>query len=241
MLFSLAKNNCFDFTFSALIYILKSYWMRHSVDLMKKISNHGLHVAAIIVSYDNVLLCYGVSGDSDNESWCSMLFRRIIELKISKAKSIYLTTNTLSQNNSFDLNSILKRVCIEEIYIGLPDPSLCKYVENDPVLGKNQTYRFTLELQQEIFEHNKHFYIESRQCIKNTPYFYMNRISNLVAEKLRLQGIILTKEEVDSNKSSLALSMLISEKYRKKNVEVYLSAKKETRQELDEKNFLRKI
>lgn len=194
-------------------------WMRYSVDLMKQSSHSGVHVAAILISLDNDVLCYGVSSDSDPGSWCTMLSKQIIDSKISNARSIYLTTNTLSQNQSFDLNKILKRVCIKDVYIGLPDPRLSDYLANDPVLAENRPYRYALDLQREILAFNDCFYSESKQCIKNSPYFCANRISNLVAEKLSMQGIILTKNELDNNKSPSALSLLISEKYGKDHAE----------------------
>lgn len=189
------------------------YWMQYSIDISKKVSPSLLQVGTVLISEQNKLLCSAYSGENCNESWYGVILRKIQKLKISHAQSIYLTINTLSKDCSFDLIELLKKISINEIYIGLPDPTLTCYWDNDPAITFNCVYRYPDKLQREILEQNYQFFSESKQNIKYSPYYSENRISNLVIEKLRLKGFIISKDELNANKREAAIASILCDRY----------------------------
>lgn len=189
------------------------YWMNYSIDISKKTSDSELHVGVVLVSECNELLCSAFNGEEPSTSWYSVLISKIQKLKISNAKSVYITINTMSSDNSFHLVKLLNEICINEIYVGLPDPALKHYLNNDPITTFDHVYRYSDELQREILKQNEQFFINSKQNIQHSPYYSKNRISNLVIENLKLRGFTISKDELNANKNNIALTSTISNKY----------------------------
>lgn len=189
------------------------YWMNYSISISKESPQSNLQVGVVLVSERNDLICSAFAGEERNVSWCSVLLSKVRKLKLDNARSIYITINTMSAIESFDLNELLKEVNIHEIYMGLPDPALTAYLDNDPTMPLNHVYRYPDELQREILEQNSQFFADSKQSIKYSPYYFENRISNFVIEKLQLKGFIISKNELNANKRKAALASLICNKY----------------------------
>jgi ubiquinone/menaquinone biosynthesis C-methylase UbiE len=172
-----------------------------------------LTIGVVLVSECNELLCSAFNGEELGKSWYSVLISKIQKLNISNAQSVYLTINTMSADNSFDLIKLLNEIRINEVYIGLPDPTLRCYLNDDPIITLDCIYRYTDNLQCEILKQNEPFFINSKQNIKHSPYYSKNRISNLVIENLKLREFIISKDELNSNKNNIALASTISNKY----------------------------
>lgn len=189
------------------------YWMAHSINISKKGPLSKLQVGAVLVSNKNELICSAFSNEDNNSSWCSVLLRKLQYKKISNAQSIYVTINTLSHFDVFDLSELLKEIQINEIYIGLPDPVLTSYLNYDPLVKLNNVYRYPDQLQREILMQNDYFFASSKQNIRSSPYYSENRISDLVIEKLKAKDIIISREELNSNKKESALASLICNRY----------------------------
>lgn len=189
------------------------YWMNYSINISEKASPSDLRVGAVLVSEYNEIICSAYSGEERNASWCTVLLWKIRKLKISNAQSVYITINTMSADCSFDLIDLLNEVQINEIYVGLPDPVLTSYLSNDPIITFNHIYRYSDELQRKIIEQNTPFFTASKQSIKYSPYYFENRISNLVIEKLKSKGLAVTKNELNANKRRSALASLICNNY----------------------------
>jgi len=189
------------------------YWMNYSIDIAKGASQSDLRVGVVLVSEHNELICSAYAGEERNASWCSVLLSKVRKRKISNAQSIYITINTLSVAYSFDLIELLKEVHIKEIHVGLPDPALTCYLVDDPAITLNHVYRYPDELQRKILEQNNHFFADSKQSIKYSPFYSENRISNLVIEKLKSKGFVVSKNELNANKQRSALVSLICNRY----------------------------
>lgn len=187
--------------------------MNYSIDISKGASQSDLRVGVVIVSDHNELICSAFTGEERNASWCSILLSKLRKLQIFNAQSIYITINTWSETHSFDLITPLKEIRINEIYVGLPDPALTSYLDNDPIITLNRIYRYPDELKLKILEQNDHFFTNSEQSIKYSPYYSENRISDLVVEKLKSKGFVIFKDEINANKSRSALASLICDKY----------------------------
>ncbi|EAE1300593.1 class I SAM-dependent methyltransferase [Listeria monocytogenes] len=188
-------------------------WMDYSIDISKRACQTELRVGVVLVSEQNELICSAFSGENSNSSWVDILLEKVVENGISSAKSIYVTINTLSERYSFDMIKILSEVQIDEIYIGLPDPCLNEYLGIDPFLKLNSAYRYPDILQHEIIKLNSDFFENSTQNIIASPYYSSNRISNLVIENLKSKGILVLKDELNSNKSESSLASLLSTRY----------------------------
>ena len=63
-----------------------------------------------------------------------MLLTKVQEYNINEAQSLYLTINTMNTNREFELNMLLRKINIHKIYLGVPDPNLDCYLDNDPFL-----------------------------------------------------------------------------------------------------------
>ncbi len=189
------------------------YWMNYSIKVSEMADPSYLQVGIVIVSEQNELMCSAFVGEECSKSCCSILLSKVRKLKISKAQSIYMTINTLSTDYSFDLIELLKEIDISEIYIGLPDPALSFYFVDDPAIILNHVYRYPDELQRKILEMNNHYFADSKQSIKYSPFYYEKRISNSVIDNLKTKGIIISKNELKANKKSTALATLICDKY----------------------------
>lgn len=188
-------------------------WMNYSIDISKGASHSDLRVGAVIVSEHNELVCSAFTGEEPNVSWSSVFLSKARKLRIFNAQSIYITINTWSEAHSFDLTALLNEIRFNEIYIGLPDPALTSYFDNDPIITLNHVYRYPDELKRKILEQNDRFFTDSKQSIKYSPYYSENRISDLVIEKLKSKGFVILKDEINVNKSRSALVSLICDKY----------------------------
>lgn len=189
------------------------HWMNYSIEISERTTQSNLRVGVVLVSERNELMCSAFEGEERNKSCCSTLMGKVRKLKISNAQNIYMTINTLSSDNSFDLVELLKEIDISEIYIGLPDPSLSSYFVDDPAITLNHIYRYPDELQRKILEMNSHFFADSKQNIMYSPYYSEKRISNSVIDNLKAKGYVVSKNELNINKSMPALATLICNKY----------------------------
>lgn len=187
--------------------------MNYSIDISKEVSHSDLRVGVVLVSENNEFICSAFAGEKRNASWCSILLGKVRKLKISNAQSIYIMINTLSNTHEFELIELLKEVHINEIYVGLPDPALTCYMNHDPVITHDHVYRYPDELQREILKQNNHFFLDSTQSIKNSPYYSENRISKMVIETLKSKGFIVSEDNLNANKQRYSLAYLICNKY----------------------------
>jgi SAM-dependent methyltransferase len=135
------------------------------------------------------------------------------ELRISSAHSAYLTINTLSENRSFELAELLKEARIDRVYIGLPDPALTSYLDDDPVTSRGRVQRFADALQREILGQNRALYAASEQNIECNPHYSTHRISEAVSSRLKSKGFALSRSDVNANRGRAALASLICQKY----------------------------
>lgn len=197
------------------------YWMNYSINISKEASHSSLHAGVVLVSENNELVCSAFIGENGNASWCSVLLSKIRKLKISSVQSIYITINTLSRTHMFDLLELLTEVCVNKIYVGLPDPALTCYIDDDPIITHTHVCRYPDELQREILKQNAHFYAVSTQSIKNSPYYSENRISNMVIESLKSKGFVVSLDELNANKRGSAVASLICNKYETKYEEAF--------------------
>lgn len=132
----------------------EEYWMRLSIEISKESANDTLKVGTVLVSQNDGLLCSAFSGEVDNKTWSEVLVDKIRTLNVSYAHGLFLTINTIHTANVFELQKILSYIEVENIYIGLPDPSLTEFIDNDPFLTKRQINRYPELCQKEILEIN---------------------------------------------------------------------------------------
>ena len=187
------------------VYDLK--WMKYSIELAK--SSNGLHVGAVAVR-NNSLVCHAINSENNKSSWLNNFLKEI--KKYDTIETLYLTINTISHNCSFDLNKLLKKVIINKIYIGLPDPKLTQYYKNDPVVKYN-IKRYPDELQKLILNQNVNDYSNSKQNILYNHYYSTVRISNLILNELSRLGLSIRKTDIEANKNFNSLIQFISNKY----------------------------
>ena len=192
----------------------KLYWMNYSINIANCSKDNNLRVGAILVTEDNKLVCSAYTGECSGLSWNETLLSKIKELNLNNAYYLFLTVNTLFSESEFDLNKLMKKIAIEEIYIGIPDPNLSDYLSNDPIGTFKNIYRYPDNLQRMILKQNFNYYKNSKQNIKSSPYYSTKRISNIVMEKLQEKEIFISKEELQSNKQIEKLIQLIVEKYK---------------------------
>ena len=189
-------------------------WMKYSIDIARAAPNDGLRVGVALVSASNNLICSAYAGEDETASWSSVLLTKAHQLNVSTAQSIYLTVNTLrAEAHTFDLLKVLQEICIEEIYIGLPDPALTHYLEGDPVIAHKHIYRYPIDLQCAILQQNTQFFAASPQSIQYSPYYSQHRISSLVIETLKSKGLVISKAELNEHKSQQDLASFLSDKY----------------------------
>ncbi|MFJ7416273.1 class I SAM-dependent methyltransferase [Streptomyces sp. NPDC098077] len=115
---------------------------------------------------------------------------------------------------SFDLTGLLSEVHIDEVYIGLPDPTLTGYLQGDPVAERDHVHRFPDDLQRAILEQNQAFYTASEQSIGCNPHYSMHRISEAVLADLNSRGFELSRSEVTANRERGALASLICKRHK---------------------------
>ena len=95
-----------------------------------------------MVSKDDGLVCSAVEVDGSGLSWCHALIHAVKDSETPYPMKLYLTENTISSQQTFELNELIRRLQIENIYIGLPDPGLTEYLADDPVVDRNDVARF---------------------------------------------------------------------------------------------------
>ena len=195
------------------------YWMKYSIKLATKSNNKSIHVAAVAVN--NEKLVATVYNNDEDASWAQNLIKELSAKNIKKLDKLYLTINTLNNNNDFDLNTLLEEIEVANIFLGLPDPNLDVYLKNDPILKHNNIFRYTEEFQEEIFKQNYNFYKNSKQNIKYSKYYHKNRISHFLKDKLNLYGIELETDDILHKKQIDKLSSYISRKFSIKKKTVY--------------------
>ena len=122
-------------------------WMNYSITIAQQADSSLLRTGSVLVSKDNKLICSAYTGEEYGLTWYPILLNKLRKFKISGAQSIYITINTLSQAHTFDLVALLTKIHINEIYIGLPDPTLSSYLDDDLVITHNSVYRYPDKLQ----------------------------------------------------------------------------------------------
>ncbi|WP_345673524.1 class I SAM-dependent methyltransferase [Yinghuangia aomiensis] len=190
-----------------------THWMSFAVGIAHRAPRTGRRVGVALVSEPDELICSAFEGEVRGESWHRTLRTRIKELGISRAHSAYLTINTLAADQSFELSDLLKEVRIGRVYVGLPDPALTSYLDDDPVIARGRVHRFPDDLQREILEQNRDLYAASEQSIDCNPHYSAHRISDAVSTGLRSSGFVLSRSDVNANRGRTALASLLSQRY----------------------------
>lgn len=189
------------------------YWMDYSIEILKNIQS-GLRTSTILVSENNKLIYSVACIKKHGKSCVDSILNKIKNLKLFKIGGIYMTINTFSNEQYFDLAKLLEVIHANEVYIGLPDPELSTYLSNDPVLKSDNIYRYPDELQRKILEINNLIFSSSKQCIKYNLYYSKKRIGKLIIDNLKLGGYEISKEELNINKDKNSLVNLLQKKYR---------------------------
>lgn len=190
-----------------------THWMNYAIRVAQRASQSGRRVGFALVSGRDELICSASEGEVRGASWYRTLRSRMQELGTRSAHSAYLTINTLSAERSFELAELLQEVRIDRVCIGLPDPALTSYLDDDPVTARDHIQRFPDDLQRKILEQNRDFYAASEQNIGCNPHYSTHRISEAVSSTLKLRGFALSKSDVDANRGRAALASLICQRY----------------------------
>ncbi len=186
---------------------IKLELMKETIDIA--IKNDDVFVG-VIVANNGKILCSNKY--QDNNDWAEYILGRLKKLNIHEAEELYLTINTYKEGN-FSLNKIIQKIIIHQIYIGLPDPKLNRYLKNDPVLQLQNVKRYPENLQKIIISKNHDSFSNSLQIIKNNIYYSEKRISEFVKEQLSKYGLDISKEEISNNKTKDKLITLLIDKY----------------------------
>lgn len=186
---------------------IKLELMKETIDIA--IKNDDVFVG-VIVANNGKILCSNKY--QDNNDWAEYILGRLKKLNIHEAEELYLTINTYKEGN-FSLNKIIQKIIIHQIYIGLPDPKLNRYLKNDPVLHLQNVKRYPENLQKIIISKNHDSFSNSLQSIKNNIYYSEKRISEFVKEQLSKYGLDISKEEISNNKTKGKLITLLIDKY----------------------------
>jgi SAM-dependent methyltransferase len=187
--------------------------MNYAIGVAQRAQQSGLRVGVALVSESDQLICSAFEGEVRGASWYCILRRKMGRLGALSAHSAYLTINTLSAAGSFELAELLKEVRIDRVYIGLPDPALTSYLDEDPVTSRGHVHRFPGDLQREILEQNRAFYATSAQNIECNPHYSTHRISEAVSTRLQSSGFTLSRRDVNANRGRVALASLICQRY----------------------------
>lgn len=190
-----------------------SYWMKHVVGLAAKSPLPGRRVGAALVSHNGELIAAAHEGEEPGASWYEVVSRRLRPGTVSSAHSLYLTMNTLDPGGTFELAKLLREITIASIFVGLPDPRLAQYLDDDPVATHGDVSRFPDDLQREILEQNSTLYARSEQSIDCNPHYSTHRIGEAVFNSLASRGFALTMQEVNANRRRPALASLLCERY----------------------------
>ncbi|MFE8941095.1 class I SAM-dependent methyltransferase [Streptomyces sp. NPDC007872] len=188
--------------------------MNYAIRVAQGAPRSSRRVGVALVSENDKLICSAFEGEVCGTSWYRTLRSRMRELGISSAHSAYLTVNTLSSNQSFELTELLKEIRLDRVYVGLPDPALTSYRDDDPVTARGRVHRFPDDLQREILEQNRDFYAASEQSIECNPHYSAHRISEAVSSRLQSKGFALSRTDVNAHRGRVALVSLIRQRYR---------------------------
>ena len=186
---------------------IKLELMKETIDIA--IKNDDVFVG-VIVANNGKILCSNKY--QDNNDWAEYILGSLKKLNIHEAEELYLTINTYKEGN-FSLNKIIQKIIIHQIYIGLPDPKLNRYLKNDPVLQLQNVKRYPENLQKIIISKNHDSFSNSLQSIKNNIYYSEKRISEFVKEQLSKYGLDISKEEISNNKTKDKLITILIDKY----------------------------
>jgi len=192
------------------------YWMNYSIENANNCNNSSLCVGAVLVSKKGDLICSSFHNPNLNQSWATILINELSKKNIKEADSLYLTINTLSNDNELDINALLNKINVKNIYLGLPDPRLTSYLSNDPIVNRNNIYRYPEYLQNIILKQNEKKYLNSKQHLSNCSYYSTKRIGNLLVEKLKENGYNISPKEIYKNKKVLDLIKFLVNKFNTK-------------------------
>ncbi len=98
-----------------------NYWMQYAVKLADKINTKSIRVSAVLVT-NNKLIATSCYPNDMNLSWAMDLVIKLNNENIDKVENLYLTINTLNDKQDFDLNILLNKIKVKNIFLGLPDP-----------------------------------------------------------------------------------------------------------------------
>lgn len=143
---------------------IKLELMKETINIV--IKNDDVFVG-VIVANNGKTLCSNKY--QDNNDWAEYILGSLKNLNINEVEELYLTINTYKEGN-FSLNKIIQKIKIHQIYIGLPDPKLNRYLENDPVLQLQNIKRYPENLQKIIISKNYDSFSNSLQSIKKIIY-----------------------------------------------------------------------
>ncbi|WP_433855252.1 class I SAM-dependent methyltransferase [Streptomyces kronopolitis] len=187
--------------------------MNYTISVAQRASQSSRRVSVALVSEHDELICSAFEGEVRGASWYRTLRSKIQKLGTASAHSAYLTINTLSGDNSFELGDLLKDVHIDRVHIGLPDPALTSYLDDDPVTARGRIHRFPDDLQREILAQNQGVYAASEQNIECNPHYSTHRISETVSSRLTSKGFVLSRSDVNANRGRAALASLLRHRY----------------------------
>lgn len=188
--------------------------MKLSLVISEKSKRRNLKVGAVLVSGDDKVLCSSWNGMEGSSTWNTALVSKIRELGIKHAAALYVTVNTYDTTlMRFGLEDVINVIQVDAIFVGLPDPLLTGYVENDPLLTFDNVKRYPDDLQRQILCQNSEIYAISPQAINNSPYFHEKRISELVIKKLEKAGFSITKSELNIHKNPRELKRYVSDRF----------------------------
>ena len=76
-------------------------WMKYTIKIANDINTKSLRVAAVLINRNKIV---ATSYSNQNISWAEDLLIKLQNKKIKKVEKLYLTINTLRNNQDFDLN-----------------------------------------------------------------------------------------------------------------------------------------
>lgn len=190
------------------------YWMKKAVSIAASPLSTMLRVGAVLISQNEETFYTAANGEIPFQSWKDVLLSKI---KRTPGKNqfayLFLTVNTLNDNSVFDLAELLEEFSVDQIFLGLPDPKLGAYLDDDPVLQNLNIERFPDELQIEILEQNSEFYLKSSQNIQNSKYYARFRVSKLVQQTLYQMGYNLPESEFKNCHTKVELANLLMRRF----------------------------
>ena len=191
------------------------HWMNYSIENANTCNNSSLCVGAVLVSKEGELICSSFNSSNKSKSWVTTLLESLYRKNLKEVDSLYLTINTLT-NDELDINILLDKIKIKNIYLGLPDPRLTLYLSNDPIVNRNNIYRYPEYLQSKILKQNEKKYLNSKQHLSNCSYYSTQRIGNLLVSKLKESGLNISQKKVYESNKVAGLIKFLENKYNMK-------------------------